>query len=827
MSTLLDLSRSNRTTFARDIEHATRRIAPLFPLDRFVAVNPWWGHVAEPIEQTAAELGVLHGAKATMPRSHWREEWRAGRLRRENLEAAIEEAGGSVTADELVAAMHETPNLPSRLPTVLDLADAARRPSEPEPWTEVVVHQISQHAAAWFDRAQSSWGLGRDYGLYGSWRQRAAQDRSLPRRSAFEVFAQRIEALPETPRACIELVDVQLGLFELPRADYYSALLGSVRGWASYCAYERWQQNLNGAEDDQLVHLLGIRMAWESILLKELQLHDRLSGLQSRWRELGERRARHAAEQRVDWLLLRAAEIAWSRPFFQKLATRRSETRFESPIAEAVFCIDVRSERMRRAIEQVGRGALATRGFAGFFGMPAEFRPAGAEGGRPHLPALLAPSVVATEVAVDEREGAALVQRRQEALASKRRWDGFKTAMPQAFAFVESMGLGYAIDLVRDTFGCGSAAARSKEAGLSARERERLRPSFGPPTSGMPLARRVELARSALVGMGMVRQFARLVLLIGHGSSSANNAHAHALDCGACGGQTGEVSSRLLVELLQDHRVREGLRATGIDVPDSTVFVAGLHDTTTDEVRLLDTERVPAACEPYVRRLREWFAEASDRVRRERAPSLSLAHLADDPHALRDAVLRRSRDWAETRPEWGLAGNAAIVFAPRSRTRHLDLEGRVFLHEYDARADADGSLLPQLLGAPGVVAHWINFQYYASTVDNRQFGSGNKLLHNVVGAHVGVFEGNGGDLRAGLPMQSLHDGQRWRHEPLRLTLVVEASESVLEAAIRAQPTVQNLVDHGYVHVARIGEDGAVWTRRRGGGFARAAVGEVG
>ena len=57
--------------------------------------------------------------------------------------------------------------------------------------------------------------------------------------------------------------------------------------------------------------------------------------------------------------------------------------------------------------------------------------------------------------------------------------------------------------------------------------------------------------------------------------------------------------------------------------------------------------------------------------------------------------------------------------------------------------------------APMIVAHWINMQYFASTVDNDHFGSGNKTIHNVVG-RFGILSGNGGDLMTGLPWQSLH-----------------------------------------------------------------------
>jgi hypothetical protein len=118
--------------------------------------------------------------------------------------------------------------------------------------------------------------------------------------------------------------------------------------------------------------------------------------------------------------------------------------------------------------------------------------------------------------------------------------------------------------------------------------------------------------------------------------------------------------------------------------------------------------------------------------------------------------------------------------------------------------------------APLVVASWINLQYYASTVDNRLFGSGNKTLHNVV-ATLGVFEGNGGDLRTGLPWQSLHDGSRLVHEPLRLSAVIEAEEDAIERVIAKHESVRQLVDNQWLHLFRIVPGGAEVFRRRGPG----------
>ena len=332
-------------------------------------------------------------------------------------------------------------------------------------------------------------------------------------------------------------------------------------------------------------------------------------------------------------------------------------------------------------------------------------------------------------------------------------------------------------------------------AGLPARYRAVCRPQF----VGLPLPEKVSMAAGVLGAMGLRGQLAPLVVLVGHGSQSANNAHAAALDCGACCGQTGEVNARVLAHMLNDTGVRAGLLDKGILVPEATVFVAALHNTTTDEMEWFDLDLLPAHAAAPLARLQASFAQALHQVRRERAPSLGLSP-DQDAQSLLAALQGRASDAAQTRPEWGLAGNAAFVIAPRARTRGSHLGGRSFLHDYDAAHDSDGSVLELLMTAPMLVTHWINWQYHASTCEPVYFGSGNKVLHNVVGGHIGVFEGNGGDLRIGLSRQSLHNGQKWMHEPLRLTVAIEAPRARIEAIISKHAAVSQLIDNGWLHL---------------------------
>jgi hypothetical protein len=241
--------------------------------------------------------------------------------------------------------------------------------------------------------------------------------------------------------------------------------------------------------------------------------------------------------------------------------------------------------------------------------------------------------------------------------------------------------------------------------------------------------------------------------------------------------------------------------AGGIELPETTLFMAGLHNTTTDEVSLYGP--VPQSHRDDIEQMRTALDSAGALARAERAVDLGLGDRAGTAATLSAAVKERANNWAQTRPEWGLANCSAFIAAPRARSADIDLGGRTFLHDYDWRQDTTGSVLELIMTAPMIVAHWINMQYYASTVDNLRFGSGNKVLHNVVGGRIGVFEGNGGDLRIGLPMQSIHDGKRWMHQPLRLSVVIEAPRAMIDSVISNHDQVSQLLDNQWLYLYRL------------------------
>ena len=807
------------TDLADDIATACGRIAPTWPLDRFIAVNPYWGWRMLPAPEAAARLGVLAGTRLTMPRSWFRDESAAGRLDPRHVRAAAAASGRPELAERALAVLHPTDELPHpplhRLALVTDLRDVEAGPVPGRSWTELVVHEIGQHCAAHFDDWQASWAPDGRSELFGTWRVDPSVTHGFRWRHGRRWTRSRLDALPDTARGAIATMLDDLGIHPSARSSYLTALLGSVNGWAAWCAYRRWQARLDGRDDDTIVDLLAIRVAWEWLLAEDLG-DDERSTLRERWAaswvEVDAHVAQTLKEQRIDWILQDAVERTHQDTIIGGFPGASSPAAL--PDVQAVFCIDVRSEVFRRALEAESP-TVHTRGFAGFFGLPIDYTPAGSALTRPQLPGLLAPTLHVTQSAPTIEDDRRLATRRATAHSRARRWTSFRTEPSSVFTFVETMGLRSAVELVADSVPHRHAVAAWEDDGLEA-DHVALRPRLALIDDDPAAAAR--LAHRVLTTMGLIDGFAPLVLLCGHGSTTTNNPHAAGLACGACGGQTGEVNARVLAELLDAPAVRRELASLGIEIPDTTWFVAGLHDTTTDAVVLVDADLAPERHRPRIDELAEWLRGAGRRSRSSRADQLGLAALAADPDRLEQRLVARSGDWSCVRPEWGLAGNAAFIVAPRQRTRHLDLGGRCFLHDYDWRLDPDLTVLTSIMTAPMVVTNWINLQYHASTVDNLRYGSGNKVLHNVVGGTVGVFEGNGGDLRIGLPMQSLHDGSELRHRPLRLSVFVEAPSSAIDAVIDGQAVVRDLVDGDWLRLLGIDPTTGHVERRTGSGW---------
>ncbi|QPH54616.1 YbcC family protein [Pontivivens ytuae] len=761
---------------------AARAIPPVWPLASSVAVNPFLGQTGEGLADVAARLGRVAGAPVTMDRTWYAARIADGTITDEDLTAALATAPAGAPAD--LAALRTSAGAeraaPEALPTIADLAAEASGTD----WPGLLAERIGAWTAGYFDQGQALWAAPKGRGAYAAWREVATHDLT-PEIAGLAGFAQFVADAPETASAATARAIETLGLMDDALETYLHQLLLSLGGWAQYARYTLWQAELAGEHDATITDLLAIRLLWEEALFT--QHADQIA---ARWAEV---RTAHAAplaptaDHVIDAILQEAAERAAQRELAQTFAAPAPAASDSRPALQAAFCIDVRSEIFRRGLEAVDPN-IRTLGFAGFFGLPVAHKSFASDVEERRLPVLLNPGVSTTAAGEEEADLTARFKAR-----AARAWGRFKLAAVSSFAFVEATGPIYAGKLVRDALGLAPSSAPAEPA-------PRLDPA-------LDLDARTDAAETVLRAMSLTSNFARLILLAGHGANVVNNPHASGLHCGACGGYSGEVNARLLAALLNDAEVRAALRPRGIEVPADTLFLGALHDTTTDAVTIYADDHPSKDHANDLRQAESWLATAGQSTRAERALRLPRAAGEGD-------IAIRSRDWAETRPEWALAGCKAFVAAPRQRTAGKSLAGRAFLHDYDWRQDESFSVLELIMTAPVVVASWISLQYYGSTVAPTLFGSGNKLLHNVTGG-IGVIEGNGGTLRAGLPWQSVHDGEGHVHDPLRLSVCIEAPREAMAEILGRHDGVRALFDNRWLHLFALDETGRMAWRYAG------------
>ncbi|WVX47165.1 hypothetical protein ROLI_002300 [Roseobacter fucihabitans] len=770
-------------TITKASDTAARAIPPVWPLASSVAVNPYLGQAQETLAQVGARLGRVGGVPVTMPRNWYKERLEDGTITDADITAAL--------------ARQTSPNLPD-LQSLKQLAGAQAADPTPLPsiadlaaevcgidWPGIIADRLGLWAAGYFDQGQALWAAPRRRGAYDAWRQNATHDLT-PEIAGLVSFAQFVAETPDTAREAMSGSIKALALPEAALETYLHQLLFTLGGWSQVARYYLWQAELAGTDDKTITDMLTIRLIWEEALFA--QYKDQIA---QKWEDV---KTAHAAPVTPDAdlvanaILQEAWERAVQRDLAQTLADPAPQLTDKRPALQAAFCIDVRSEVFRRALEAVSPD-IRTLGFAGFFGLTASHKGFASDVAEHRLPVLLNPGVTS----VTQTDNVEAEQTARFTARASRAWGRFKLAAVSSFAFVEATGPIYVGKLLRDTLNLAPNEAPGGPA-------PRLDPA-------LDLAAQIDAAETILRAMSFTENFARLVVLAGHGANVVNNPFASGLHCGACGGYSGEVNARLLAGLLNSAEVRAGLGQRGIDLPEDTLFVAALHDTTTDAITLYTQDHPCDGHADDLRRAQECFAAAGSQTRGERALRLPRAAGQGD-------IDLRSRDWAETRPEWALAGCKAFIAAPRHHTACKNMQGRAFLHDYQWKEDKGFGVLELIMTAPVVVASWISLQYYGSTVAPDTFGAGNKLLHNITGG-IGVVEGNGGTLRAGLPWQSVHDGEDYAHEPLRLSVCIQAPREAMSDVLKRHDGVRDLFDNHWLHLFALDEEGRMAWRYDG------------
>jgi uncharacterized protein len=804
---------------------ASHRVPPLWSLKNFVAVNPFVGLVGRPFAEVCELIRRVTHDSMLMDQAWFKVAFESGRITERDLREALEATPkaestnqpseiDNVTVDELMRYLddssqgHSSELNQQSILTVCDVVDQQLCTS----WSSVVNEEIAKWCAAFFDDGQAAWRMPWHAGsLFSAWGEAAVMDLSMEIQGLGE-FREMVESLPAEAPDAIACILNELNLAQEGAEDYLHRLFMSLPGWSAFVQWRVREKAMHGTHDEMMLDLLAIRLTYELALFRKYA--PGIRGLST-----GFSISQPSAVTRSTFLHTlwhSALERSFQRELLGKLIDHQSDRKpneREVPEVQAVFCIDVRSEVIRRSLETVSP-SIKTLGFAGFFGMAIEYIPFGKRHGTSQCPVLLSPQFRVREGIPNAEPDTQQRTLRKQQLGRRvaHSWTSFRNSAVSCFSFVESAGIASGWKLLNDTFQITSSKTKPQVFAPDLNPREH--PCSGHERNGSEIGitedDQVKLAFGALKNMGLVSHFARLVLFCGHGSNTKNNPYGSGLDCGACGGHSGDSNARVGAAILNRKAVRAALKEKhGICIPEDTIFLSGLHDTTTDQITLFDTESFPSSHLKDLVNLKESLKKASNLTRRQRSPMLGIH--STPSRRLNGAFKFRSNDWSQVRPEWGLAGNAAFIAAPRERTKSINLKGRVFLHNYHSEADSDFSTLELIMTAPMIVASWINMQYFASTVNNAQWGSGNKVTHNVVGTH-GVCQGNEGDLKVGLPMQSLHDGKKWVHEPLRLTVILEAPPEAISSVISRNETVRQLVDNGWLHLFAL-EDGGRKARR--------------
>lgn len=722
--------------------------------------------------------------------------------------------------------------------------------------SDSLVHELLiRFCAAFADQGLARRPLpGRDEGFYRAFiRLYRNQSRSSHRwLRGLSVELKHLEESHVAPLESIRESLTVLGVAADDWEDYVTATLLALRGWTGIL----WQMETRSdrfphpVSRGTLIEFFAIRLLLDRLAIAHVARE--MLGHTGPLDELREVAIRHAPVPRPPSVVQRAllvfqlaqvrgwtppelhrlSDLEWSLVIaefdafdddersrvFQRAFERRLQVRaldalavharepIEAPQFQVACCIDAREESLRRHLEEVAPD-VETFGLPGFFGVAMYYRGAGDAHFSALCPIVIKPQHWVVEDVVYPLENS---HRRR---ARTRRAIG--TAAHQLQVATHSPGIGAFLATAFGVLASVPLLSRVLLPQFTARLRrtvghlvepppmtrlrlERTAPTPGPAEDqiGFSLDEMAAIGERMLRDMGLTSNFSRLVIFLGHGASALNNPHKSVYDCGACSGSPSGANGRALAAMLNDQRVRTKLARNGLEIPDDTVFVGGLHNTTADTLTFYDVDSLRQSHFRDFETAVESLEEACRRNAHERCRRFDSAPIDLSFGAARQHVEGRSEDLAQTRPEFGNASNAFCFVGRRCRTRGLFLDRRWFMASYDPQQDdAELTILARILSAVVPVCEGINMQYYLSSIDSTGWACGTKLPHNV-SSLLGVMDGAASDLRPGIPWQGVEI-----HEPVRLTFIIESTPQAMHSVMDRVPIVNQILGNGWALLA--------------------------
>jgi uncharacterized protein YbcC (UPF0753/DUF2309 family) len=747
----------NQNQIHKSINEASKVIGKTWPLYSFVTSNPLSGYETMPFKKAVGHAENFLGANVFPEASVYRQAWDQGEID-ENEIADLLLENGFLESPEYYLKQLET-----------QIKNNKKRSSHD------LDRIMSKWLAAFMDEGLAEWEMpNKKLGFYKAWRQLAKYDSEIEKIT-----------LPKIPKTSEEAInDVIKDYNEADYTKIFTYHLSALPGWTGYINYRSeanssWQQKYPISLKDYLaVRLLVAKSIKADIFPNEA------------------RSIENTEISKLQYIWLKAWENSSQNQILGKLKEKQSITKGNTDKladAQMVFCIDTRSELIRRHVES--KGNYETFGYAGFFGIAMDYESLNNGLTKKACPPIVPSAYKTSEIALNnnQQKKKAYQKKRDRLKFSEYFLKRMKNMLPSAFGFVEGSGFYYGLSIIARTLSPGFIYNFKNKTNTSYESicapDININSTGEEAYSGISLDEKVAIVKSAFDLTGW-KQFSPLVLFVGHGSHSANNPFGSSLDCGACAASPGRHNARMLAKLANLPEVRTSLATRfNLNIPEDTIFIGAEHNTTTDDIVIFDSE-VPASHKERLDKLKNNLRKAQQTATMERMH-------ADNSVAL---AQRKASDWSETRPEWGLAKNAGFIVGPRNLTEGTNLDGRCFLHSYNWKQDENGKALEGIMQGPMVVTQWINNHYYFSTVDNDTFGGGSKITHNITG-RFGVVQGNGGDLKMGLPLQSLKqsDGEMY-HQPLRLSVVIQAPVNWLNNILLRNENLKNLLDNEWIYL---------------------------
>ncbi len=744
----------------KSISQASSVIGKTWPLYSFVTSNPLSGYEQTDFKTAVDNAGAILNTNMFPDASLFRQAWEQGEIDKLVIEKLLWENGYKESPDFYLTQMG----------------------SHKEANEKNSSHKIDTIMAKWLsafmDEGLAEWEMpGKEAGFYKAWRKLAKYDQEL-----------NIDSINDIPQSSNEaLQQVLEGQQGKNLLAIFTHHLAALPGWTGYINYRTESNSLwHQTYPITLEHYLAVRLWIVKHLNLEILPKNNVDAIPKEFTEV-----RH--------IWLKAWESTWQQKLvgtlgLQTVVKTDVEEAKNIPDVQMAFCIDTRSELIRRHVET--KGNYETFGYAGFFGIAMDYSNLEDGLNRKSCPPIVTSAYRVSEAAQSDKKGELMTYRKKNERAKFGSYffKRMKNMLPSAFGFVEGSGFFYGCYLLIRTLAPSWFYRFQKKNTVSyeslctpeihsVNEDKDLRLHIS-------LDEKVGIVKSAFDLTGW-QHFAPLVLFVGHGSHSANNAFASSLDCGACAASPGRHNARMLASLANEKEVRSALAERhGVQLTDSTVFIGAEHNTTTDEIVIFDAE-VPDSHREQLAMLKSNLVLAQQTATQDRLG------------VTKNSVLMaqgKANQWSETRPEWGLAKNAGFIVGPRSLTKNKNLDGRCFLHSYNWKLDETGAALEGIMQGPMVVTQWINNHYYFSMVANETFGGGSKITHNITG-RFGVVQGNGGDLKMGLPIQSLRSSDtQMYHKPLRLSVMIQAPKTRLVDILERNENLRMLLDNQWIYL---------------------------